>query len=136
MLSTDGDMEYRLRMLQIERLAGGHDWLGINPRSSRATRGWLEKQMDRFSYKPGWWWRVTESCSVIVNMSTEDVYNPGRQVTVSGGFDAGYLREGDEDMFAYLFAKHIRGLEDHESREWLKRDGVVYDDPHKADSAR
>ncbi len=37
----------------------------------------------------------------------------------------------DADAFARWLTSALFDIELHESREWLRRDGAIYDDPHE-----
>ena len=110
--------------------------------------GWARRQLARFTYKPGWTFKVDVTgdhyfgggLRVLATMKVEDSYHPGQTIEV-GGWSApmmlpgetGEGRKTDEDWFAFHLTKHIQALEQHESQEWLRRDGKVFDDPHKND---
>jgi len=120
--------------------------------ASESTR-WVLDQLKRFTYRPNWTWTARDlrygsspdvfsplnmdDVEIRVWFEAEDTRRPGETVKVG---DRRIVPEyivdhRDGDMFALWFAGLIRGMEDHESREWLRRDGNIYDDPHaKRDS--
>ena len=53
-----------------------------------------------------------------------------RLIPISQTIAVPYYAETTED-FARWLASVLRDFEHHESREWLCRDGEIYDDPHK-----
>lgn len=135
MLNLNSQMEYQLHHLQATRrssLMAQGQWLGIAPPSPDVV-SWLQQQLDRFSYKQGWWWRVANTGHIHITMTAPNRDDPTKTISVGGAFDASYLHPGEEDLFAYLFASNLRRLEDHESREWFRRDGAIFDDPHAQD---
>jgi len=102
-----------------------------------ADERWVRDQLARFTYKPGWSFTVANdlipsSSGVLIALvaRVEDTYNPGKHIEI-GGYRRAQIYIRDPDMFAKQLASFIVELEIHESREWLKRDGQIYDDPHK-----
>jgi hypothetical protein len=106
--------------------------------------GWYRAQLARFTYKPLWsftivpgaawagapWWEPIPE--IRVEMLTEDTYNPGRVIRVLGSRPLYDIGGCDETAFAMTLASLIAEMEVHEAREWLRRDGEIYDDPHKS----
>lgn len=95
---------------------------------------WVREQLARFTYKPGWKFEVRNSdippaAYVAISFEAEDTYNPGKIVNPGMG---AYLYEvpDTEDRFAAWLASKVKAMEVHESREWLRRDGQMWDDPH------
>lgn len=109
---------------------------------------WLQRQLDRFTYKPGWTFRIDTTPTegrggwgrtpflLTVTVRVEDTYHPGQMIDIGGSVLLPY-RLGEvrgpiaEREFARFLIGRITDIELHESREWLKRDGEIYDDPHK-----
>ena len=97
---------------------------------------WVDQQLCRFRYKPGWRC-VAESSSqgtlLRTIMETEDTYNPGRTVKITGVQQIPYyvVEARDPDQFAQWLLHVLISLEEHEAREWFRRDGEIFDNPHK-----
>jgi hypothetical protein len=111
-------------------------------------KAWLVAQLARFTYKPGWTFEIVDPPAFTslalfylrMSFEAEDTYHPGRTVRVGGIYplyDDRYDQRSDDDpewaerRFAMTLARHILDAERHEAREWLRRDGQIYDDPHK-----
>ena len=62
-----------------------------------------------------------------------DSRGTGRETVVQGRVPVPpYLADTrDEDAFARWLQHTLLDLERHESQEWLRRDGEIYDDPHR-----
>lgn len=87
----------------------------------------LASRIARYSYKPGW--RV-DLC-LRVRATVPDSRNPGQTTPIESKVD---LPEGiggwtDEALDGWL-EKRLIFVETHEVREWLRRDGVLVNDPH------
>lgn len=104
---------------------------------------WMRSELARFTYKPGWSFRLTGDVqsiydtragiyTLIITMNVEDSRNPGRMIDVSSTSTITAYSRMDSTQFARILATNIRDLEIHESREWLRRDGEIWDDPHAA----
>jgi hypothetical protein len=98
---------------------------------------WVEQQLARFTYKPGWTFSARSNgmnggIAVTVIMRVEDTYNLGQMVDVKGQLllTPFTFEPFDEERFARRLADFLKDMEIHESREWLKRDGKIYDNPH------
>lgn len=96
--------------------------------------GWAEAQLARFTYKPGWTFTIGPGfgagLQLRIVVECEDTYHPGEKVKIGKAIALPPFVHGDEAGFAHLLAREIQDMEAHESREWLKRDGVVFDNPH------
>lgn len=136
----------------VKRLTDGRSQpvLPLPRESEPADRGpepttggveWWRWQLARFTYKPGWKMRVEPLHRLdpakhgvgvlIITVRVEDTYRPGVMVDVES-VRALYpgTHDQDADHFAMLVAAWLKDVEIHESREWLRRDGEVFDDPH------
>lgn len=103
---------------------------------------WLDRQLHRFRYKPQFHCAVAEmdtwaaargTYNLRIWFRTEDTYNPGRTVKIAGihAIPPFILHRQDEDEFARWLLNTLVGLEEHEAREWFRRDGEIFDNPHK-----
>lgn len=130
----EGATTFRDLMDAVDMMAPG--LLEVEPKAGTGY-AWFRHQLKRFTYKPGWKLEVfpsdaaLASCVLVISWRVDDSRKPGEQVTVqsvhplySGAHDK------DPDAFADALAHYIRAAEHHESREWLRRDGEIYDDPH------
>jgi hypothetical protein len=100
------------------------------------TRVDVRAQLDRVSYRPGWKIEYHEGDWgdgwIVVRAKVPDTYDPGREVEIlHTGRVPSYLLDDDEETFIHWLAHFLQGVERHESREWFRVDGAIYDDPHK-----
>lgn len=94
---------------------------------------WVREQLKRFTYKPGWRFTVFAHFLMpqfVIRFKCEDTYNPGKSIEVGKATPLRFVPIGDEKAFAEWLAHEVKDVEIHESREWLKRDGKIFDDPH------
>jgi hypothetical protein len=89
----------------------------------------IKAQLERFTYKAGWRFEVRLFEFVII-FKCEDTYNPGNMIEVVRASPLWIIPCGNPETFAWWLAEEIKAVEIHESREWLKRDGKIYNDPH------
>lgn len=126
----------------LEHLAGsGHPKYpsAETPLTDYSRGRWLSEQLARLTYKPGVTMEIVPShlggfgaeWSVKVTMEVEDTYKPGETTKVSGQYPVWHSEAIDENTFVRQVARVLQDLEIHESREWLKRDGAIWDNPHK-----
>jgi hypothetical protein len=110
----------------------------------------LYAEVRRWSYKPNWWlwieggshdgWSATLYLRALARVPNS--YDPSTVIEISAKYAVPHaLREDPLEHiasghFAIWFMDSIRSMEDHEMREWLKRDGVLHDDPHATEKAR
>lgn len=103
---------------------------------------WLDQQLHRFRYKPQFHCAVAETdpwaaargtYNLRIWFRTEDTYNPGRTLTITGihMVPPYFLDRRDADEFAQWLLHTLCSLEEHEAREWFRRDGEIFDNPHK-----
>jgi hypothetical protein len=103
---------------------------------------WLRTQLDRYTYKPGWTWTIDSDpprrlapvdYGIRIKFTTPDSRGTGHEIPVMAKFRVPFYlaQERDEGMFADWLARCILEMERHEQREWLRRDGVIYDNPHE-----
>lgn len=87
----------------------------------------LAERLARYSYKPGW---RLDLC-LRIRATVPDSRNPGQTTPIQSIVD---LPEGIEDwsddkLDGWLEKRFIF-VESHEVREWLRRDGLLVNDPH------
>lgn len=115
---------------------------GHTPLTHHNLGGWLREQLARFTYKPGWRLAIVHSggfsftgygaeYSLRILVECEDTYHPGRMVSVGCERPIWHAEHMDEASFARFVAYQLKEVEIHESQEWFKRDGVIWDNPHK-----
>jgi hypothetical protein len=103
--------------------------------------------LKRCTYRPGWKLELSGAAegyrpddytvhldstySLVVTANVEDTYNPGRLTPIGSIFPLRGLEflETPEE-FMRLVQRALWRHEEHESQEWLKIDGKIYDDPH------
>lgn len=115
-----------------------------NPIDAGAGLLWLQRELARFAYRPGWKLEIEPSGGVLALQSplvltgrfrAQDSYHPERMIPivfrrpVPDWFDDLPTWQRSEEFGRWLAAE-LMVVERHESREWLRRDGVVFDDPH------
>lgn len=107
---------------------------------------WLRGELSRFTYRPGWRLEIDPvgadgtvlSGGFVLRVSyrAADSYHPERVSRIGVvrpvpdylGPELGRPRA--EEEFGRWLAHELLEVERHESREWLRRDGKVFDDPH------
>ena len=104
---------------------------------------WATKQLERYTYRPKWnmwierrghdrelWDAFPMLC---IDYEATDAYH--HNSTVMQRFrthvPGDIIERRDEEYFALWLQDTLFEVEQHESREFLHRDGVIYDDPHK-----
>ncbi len=68
-------------------------------------------------------------------MRVENTYHRSEMISIASYANI-YVDGRDEELFARQLASAILTVEHHESQEWLRRDGVIFDDPHKKPEAK
>lgn len=98
---------------------------------------WAEAQLRRFTYKPGFRLSCrpafgTREYFIAVRMWVPDTYVPARMTEVGGSFlvPSFLIDHNDEDGFARWLLEQLVEMERHEAREWFRRDGQIFDNPH------
>ena len=112
---------------------------------------WLNQELARYTYKPGWSLQIVPRDVWGAQLQIEAQVVDSRQPI---GDEAWHRRPltlktvkivfktamdvpfGNSAVFAWKLQQAILEMEQHESREWLRRDGEIYDDPHKEIVAR
>lgn len=111
-------------------------------RHSAEDAAWARNELGLFTYKPGWNFRITGAAPershlygpyLELTAEVEDTYNPGKRVVVGASHSLATMgvHHRDPNMFGRMLGQYVQSAEIHESREWLKRGGVIFDDPHK-----
>lgn len=99
-------------------------------------------QLNRCDYKPGWSWRLDNldggHLYLIVEYPTTNTYSPNEPVSVRGKIEIPpyEVQYWSEERFMHWLAQRMVDLEIHESREWLRRDGALWDNPHAPGATR
>jgi hypothetical protein len=109
----------------------------IDPFADHLAVKRLQEELARWSYKPGWSMRIEPDPSpwvpamLIVRFEAPDSRDPSnviqleqRQI-VDMGVVEGFV------PFGVWVQSMLRRMEFHESQEWLRRDGEIFEDPHK-----
>lgn len=100
----------------------------------------LRAELARFSYRPGWELTINASgdltygaiAVLTIRYEPEDSRHPGCTVPVAARRTVPASVLDHEAAFALWLQSALFDVELHESREWLRRDGVLVEDPHKA----
>ena len=105
----------------------------------RTSLPWLRQQLDRYTYRPGWSLTIQPSAPFVGDLFHLTVVYPAADSRDPTRTDRlrfnttvpPYIAEQrDEDLFAKWLQSALFDVERHESQEWLRRDGQIYDDPH------
>lgn len=100
----------------------------------------IQAELDRFTYRPGWKLRLhCERSGIVLTITykTPDARhtNSHKVEIVSRHIVPDEFLHGPSEYLSGAFASWLQSAlfdtELHESREWLRRDGKIYDDPHK-----
>jgi hypothetical protein len=103
---------------------------------------WLRDQLSRYTYRPGWTLEIGPEPGPVSSMSSAgrlvisfretDSRDPSRTTRVrsTNVIPIPVAEMFDEAIFADWLQRTLFVVEMHESREWLRRDGQIYDDPH------
>lgn len=120
---------------------------GDTAREDRERHSWVEAQLERCTYRPGWTielddvmgaWQFPwpQQITIRIRYRAEDARytGPGERPMVTVGWVQAVpvfiLLGRDEDAFALWLLSTLISMERHETREWFRRDGEVFDDPH------
>lgn len=109
--------------------------------TTSGDRQWLRDQLARYTYRPGWTLTLaTEPMGVygqydpylLVEWVDRDSRNPDRIIRLkyTTVIPAIIAVQRHDHIFAEWLAQALIQVETHESREWLRRDGQIYNDPH------
>ena len=105
---------------------------------------WLRAELARYTYRPGWRMRIEVQPAVagqytparlVVEYTAPDAYHPEREIPLKVNVMVPWdLAEahGASDLFGRWLQHTLQDVELHESREWLRLDGCLLDDPHAA----
>jgi hypothetical protein len=102
---------------------------------------WAKEQLARYTYKPGWNFSIKADMGIMLKVSFTalNTYDPGKEITIEGEFPLMCMLDWErhrsqglaEDFFAKDMERIIWRVERHEAQEWLRRDGTIYNNPHK-----
>jgi hypothetical protein len=111
--------------------------------------GDIAAEVVRYTYRPGWTLRIILTratgyavphgpdwyeASLQVDAEVDDARNPGRRFRLCAQFPVPYFVAHDIAGFRHWLARTLQDLEIHESREWLRYDGELVDDPHRREA--
>lgn len=92
----------------------------------------VRRQMASYTYRPRWTFELIEGhCEGLQTRMVgpvEDSYHPGR--TIDLGINDWLPPLATPDDLDRWMAYRCQRIEIHESREWLRRNGVLVNDPH------
>lgn len=101
---------------------------------------WMRDQLRRYTYRPGWTLTLEPGDPpysgpvLIVRYPALDSRNPHQQSQFECRRPIDphlhHRTEGREAAFGGEIQRVLFDTELHESREWLRRDGALFDDPH------
>lgn len=100
---------------------------------------WLRRQVARYTYKPGWNLVVDDCDTGLVCLAVyylaPDSYDPDRTIKIARveAVPPYITRLRDPEAFGLWLSHVLVDAEVHESREWLRRDGKILNDPHRKD---
>ena len=99
-----------------------------------ASYDWLAAELRRYTYKPGYQLLLDRGTMrdwprLIVKYEAPDSRDPSRRIPIVAQQIIPDLPE-DAEFFATWLERALFDIEVHESREWLRRDGTVCNDPH------
>lgn len=105
--------------------------------------GWLQRELARYTYRPGWTLTIAQTgppytlstyglttYALRAQFTAPDTYQPERTIQLSAIRQVDPMLMRDSETFARWLQHVLMDMECHESREWLRRDGVIYDNPH------
>ena len=98
----------------------------------------LRAELARWTYRPGWKFEIQAgmTCGLdqmfILHVTYEaaDSRAPWKTTLIKSSHP-GFAEEIEMMGFAAWLQRIMFKVERHESREWLWRDGEIFDDPHK-----
>lgn len=108
--------------------------------SDAASLDRLQRELARYTYRPGWTLEIQPEPSfyslgaLLIRYQTEDARNPGTLGTFESLRSIPEMLAEYPDFFGRWLQQQLLDIEHHESREWLRRDGQLYDDPHATDA--
>lgn len=94
-------------------------------------RSWLE----HVTYKPHMTFTILKldqyQLTLEMRMRVEDTYRPGEMTHVISGVSFYYetFKNKQQNFYKWVLSQLIM-LETHETREWFKVDGKIFDNPH------
>ncbi len=109
---------------------------------------WAAQEIKRYRYKPGVTLEVLPTVGhalppvLRVTAEVQDSRAPEGRFSASGPVKVAFQRPLPDwaadypNQFPRWIMSILREFEDHEMREWLRRDGELVDDPHASDPVR
>jgi hypothetical protein len=102
---------------------------------------WLRQQLSRYSYRPTWTFEVEhipdplwgpDKYMIITRFKVMNSYPPHQEIEIRSlePVPSFIVEHQDEGVFKNWFPVMIWHVEQHESKEWLRRDGILVNDPH------
>jgi hypothetical protein len=100
----------------------------------------MRAMLAKVRYKPGWSFYLKEvtpesyyfdgCASVTVFCDVPDTYHPEFTVQISASYPVPYYLPDEEAFLHWLRGYVINAVEQHESDEWFRYEGVLVNDPH------
>lgn len=97
----------------------------------------VQAELARWTYRPGWTFELKPEpvgrvygAVLIIRYEAPDSRTPGVVTTIQSRTLVDPILLQDMIFFGKWLQHEIFNVERHESREWLRRDGHLYDDPH------
>jgi hypothetical protein len=107
---------------------------GMSEIAFEMTFSELKAELARYSFMPGWSFRVELDFMggwLVTTATVMDSRQPDQMTTVTSRTHIpSHL---PREMLSHWMLITVEGLMIHEGREWLKRDGTLISDPHGAD---
>jgi hypothetical protein len=97
----------------------------------------LRAELTHWTHKPGYQFDIepefgTAQPMLALTITMADSRSPGHQIRVAFAIalPPHVTRHIDPTLFGAAMLRLLDEAERHETREWLRRDGVLWDDPH------
>lgn len=128
-------------MVPIGTVTGGSIYMappGTPPPSTEPGRITIPAVLERVSYRPGWKIEYLDDgmgfARLVVRAPVANTYDPSQQVEILHSFPVPYyiIEQGDEQLILKWLARTLQQVEIHESREWFRVNGAIYDNPHES----
>jgi len=153
-MADDGESDWRLRInaMVTEGLKAGQlmlEGVNINPAVAPDTwvqYHWFEQELARFTYKPNFEFRLIpggpfQGLILRIKARVPDArWRPRPEwgstthppvISIAAQITIPEHLYGRSELFAEWLLAEVLRVETHEAQEWLRRDGEIYQDPHK-----